>query len=471
MRGVRGGFKDQIKAFREFLLRKKMKKKKEEELLRLRNRKKKKRIDYFDNNLNIDFNLILQDIYKGVRLNYAKVYSDLECIKNDKKNAHLLDIIEEVSEKVELEIMYNEIIIKDDFIVIDDGLVNFDEKVKENTESFISLCNKYINKSDDVNVISHYYNNIFCVYNKHVEERKKYKDYNCDVVDELITDEKQVLDVAGKKVKQLDSNYFTDDVFVPRNFVNDILSTVEIENDNYVNAVFYNKKSINNKNAIKKDEFLIINDNLDEYIMDKLNNEKKNDFDFSEFDIVNQTVSAQILMCEDSVNQLRSQVADINNLFKDKGFVEKIFEFTRNTFNLGKGLIGKYVFKNKLIGRLNNEILINNSLKAIHRVFVPSKQEVPYIVFKSFEKDINDKKDCVAKIIDICDDSLTEIISMKKDFFSKYGDIDDEQVKQFIDKINQCEQQILSRKAQVKKIENEVLKKYRENMQKVKIKK
>lgn len=478
MRGVRGGLKDQIKAFREFLIRRKKKRKKEIQLEKLKRKKeeeKKKNINFdYCEEIEEKLEQIIVDIYEEKKIDYNKVNNDLDIMKKDKKNVSYLDKIEEVKEKVEIEILYEEIIEENNNIKIDVDNSKMDR--------LIYLGEKCINNSNSVKEVKHYYNIFSDMYLSHIEKDK-------DIANKYIVSEERLLLQANSKLKvirteDLIEEIVLEDVIEKKSMSNNIIldddvnkhSVSNIINSNDIEVIedieineLSDEKNLKNDNIL--DENMSLKDNLENYVNEELKDDEKQFFDFSEFDIINQSVKAQILISETKVNQLRNEVNNINDLFTKETFFDKLMAFSSNMFNLGRGLIGKYVFNNRLVGRLNSEVLINNSLKGIHRVFVDDKKEVPYIVFKGFEDEINDKKDCVSKILDICDDSLDEINNLKHDFLNKYGYISSEQVNDFLNKIDMYEKQIRFRKDEVLRIQKQVQLKYKENKQLVKVKK
>jgi len=509
MRGVRGGLKDQIKAFREFLLKRKKKKKKQEQLLKLKKKKadeKKKQIFFdYEEFVSEKLDKIVLDIYNDIELNYAKINNELDIMKKDKNNISLFDKIEEVKEKVEVEVLYEEII-HDNVVLLNSKDIKTEDNKKQKFERFIYLSTKNINKSDDVKEINHYYNRVYNLYDKHVsvqnenqgKKQNKVLEISNDL-DNYIEEDKKLLLLSDNKLKVINKqekklfNKQNDIILEPSN-LEFILDEI-IEVDTYDNN--FDKSSIivdvldddSAKIKIEKTSNHLIDfkDYSEKIINDEISSDKANNSDINheEFSIINQVNIAQIMLSEKMVNKIRTRVVHVNDqidklskqiekiddLFKEKSFIDKIFDFSSNLFNLGRGLLGKYVFSNKLVGRLNNEMLINNSLKGIHRLFVDDKKEVPYVVFKSFEDDINSKKDCIEKIYDICDDSLTEIINLRCDFFKKYGGIDTEEVRNFLKRINECEKQIECRKEEIKRIQKKVQQKYEKNRQLVKVKK
>lgn len=488
MLGTRGGLRDQVRAFRRFLRKKKTLRKQEE--LELKEKKKKeeenKEFYYEDDSIQEQLDTIIENIYKDSNVDYKKINKNLEKI-NNKENMEFYSKIEKVKEKVEFEILYEEIIIdkKQD-------IITNDKKIQK----FLDLGVKNVNDNQNLEQINYYYKKVDNVYNKHKNESINVKnEIKVKNINNLINKEKETLDIITNKVNNIKNSLEIIDINILENnkkdetlnnslvFDNESLKKedtllINIENDNIYTKVGINNDNIKTNDGENKitnytESNEVVNDNLEvkpnEIDVGDLDDVYE-DFDYSEFDKINENLNYQVLYSEYKVNEIRSKFESIKDLFQEKSFIDKIFLFGRDCINLGRGLINRTFFNNSLIKNLHNEILINNSLKGIHRLFCDEKKEVPYIIFKNFESEINSKRDCINKIGDICDDSLNEINNIKNDLMIKYKDLNTPELYEFLSKIDSYKNQIENRKEEVRRINEQINAKYELNKRKVLIK-
>ncbi|MBP3920717.1 MAG: hypothetical protein J6D28_04050 [Bacilli bacterium] len=488
MRGVRGGLKDQVKAFRLFLRRRKKKRIEEQKKIKQKYKKgfeEKKKKEVFISSTEFILNDIEDKLINGKQIDLIKTDNMLGDFKKDKSNVHILDKIEEVKQKVEVEIIFEEIVKpKTKLQVMTSNIDNKKENVQ--IQKFINLSSNIINKANNEVEINHYFNMVNKLYHKHSKEKKIITNTK---LDKYIVLEKDLLFKASEKKQVINSNKsirknYNQNVKKETKSQDDVLNK-KIEESNQpleevVQVVDVNKNIEVLKN--NSEEVLVVEDVLevpenqgvlkkDEVgqITEYINGDEP--FNTEEFEIINQLVVKQIVFNEQEVNKLKGSIKDIKNIFEEKSGFDRFLDFSKNLINLGRGLIGKHIFSNSLVRRLNSEVLINNSLKGIHRAFADEKQEISYIVFESFQKDINDKKDCAIKINDICEDSLDEVKKLKLEFLAKYGNIQNEKVNEFIHKFDCIESDLLKRQEEAKKIEKQAIQQYKKNYQKVKIKK
>lgn len=475
MRGVRGGLRDQVRAFFKFLLKRKKKREKEFEIEKLKSVKSGKKEVSHDLGL---LNEIVELIVNDEIINYELVNKEISRISKKKENIFIQDKIEEVKERVELEVLYEEISSKPDFI-----------KTNE-VKRFISLSSNFINNSNDTKEVNHYSDMVMFVYDNHsknaLEKNKK-----------IVQEEEQLVVLCENKKKELEDNVL---------FIDDFIESYEnVEADNVYEDVSEFESSMENKDEVKFDfvddnvleenleislddnvsvfdDFVDNNDlnssieydansiNSDDKLESEIDEVEQKSFDYSDFEFIKQLNVSQILISETVVNDLNRDVSNIKNLFTDKGFFERFFEFSSNMFSLGRGLINKYIFKDRLVRRINSDIIINNSLKGIHRAFSDDKKEIPYLVFKDFENEINSKRDCAIKIGHICDDSLSEVVNIRNDFFKRYsGSLEVKEVADFLNQLDYIENTLNRRKAEINKIKKRVEQQYKLNYQKIKV--
>lgn len=261
----------------------------------------------------------------------------------------------------------------------------------------------------------------------------------------------------------------TIDIYNLRYDEESLLSSIKLCNS-YLNDIEEVKKNLLRKPKEKKQD-IKVNVESDKKSKEKENKktEKRIEKEISEVMIANKIIldklaneQKNIMKFERSINKLSVKKRKRSIFYYTKNFVSSIMNFGLSLFPLS-------LFRNKFVGGLVSGIMINNSLKSVKRILNP-EVEISYILYSSFEKELNSTQDYLNSINIVCNDSLGQIKAIRDELYLKYGsDLEYSNVlDDYLKDLSNIEMQILNQKTTVINMQQQVSYVKSQNKQKVK---
>lgn len=350
-----------------------------------------------------------------------KVFKEQNEIKISKEEKKLNEFI--VSEKIDINenVIVNET--KEDKVVKDNK--------KDKYVSYVIDTNKYLKETKDV----------FKEIEDDIKGNRKFDNNKYKVED------------IKEKIKKIRSAYYE---FKNSKYI------YEIEND-------FNLKELDKfeiiKNSNSIDEYLkecnIILEKLEEYkkydgVISKpegkkvdtpkkeekkaIKEEKKQDKPklIQEIEFASLLIEKDVLKNQNYINKVE------NNLNKIPIHERKVRRFNifgnllSNTINIGLSLLPYKFIKNKKIGLLISGFMLNNSIRTMRKVLVPTN----VIEYNELSRIVKTELDITHNYERICNDSLYQVSMLKEEFIRYYGYINDIEVKKVYAKLEHLENTI-----------------------------
>lgn len=225
------------------------------------------------------------------------------------------------------------------------------------------------------------------------------------------------------------------------------------------------KKQETTKVEVKQDTVKKEKKKLEE----KKQEDKKIDNEISEVILANKIIVERLAAQEKNIAKFNRSISKMSVKHKKRS----IFYYTKNlissVFNFGLSLFPISLFKNKLVGGLASGIMINNSLRGVRRVLNP-ETEVSYILYSDFEKELNSTIDYLGNISYVCNDSLSQVRSIRETIYLQYGnDIEySDFLNAYLQDLYNIENQILSQQEAIMNLQQQASITKKKNRQKVK---
>lgn len=149
------------------------------------------------------------------------------------------------------------------------------------------------------------------------------------------------------------------------------------------------------------------------------------------------------------IEKVNKEVSKLNKILDNnerRGKSIPVFRtFLANTLRFGVTLLPASLFKNKLLGGLLSQVLLNNKIRSMRNII--KKQEINYIDLDNTLESIKKNSLITDRTITICDDSLYQLVSLKNDFVEEYElFLNNEEVIQTLNKIEVLENTLIKQK-------------------------
>ena len=364
--------------------------------------------------------------------------------KIDKENISVIannDIKKVFKEQNEIKISkeekkLNEFIVSEKIDINENAIVNEtkeDKVVKDNKKdkyvSYVIDTNKYLKETKDV----------FKEIEDDIKGNRKFDNNKYKVED------------IKEKIKKIRSAYYE---FKNSKYI------YEIEND-------FNLKELDKfeiiKNSNSIDEYLkecnIILEKLEEYkkhdevitkdepVKQKSKEEKKRPKEekkeekpklLEEIELASNIIEKDVLKNKNYINKIENSLSKIPTHERKMRRFNIFGNLLSNTINIGISLLPYKFIKNKKIGLLVSGFMLNNSIRTMRRVLVPTN----VIEYNELSRIVKTELDIANNYERICNDSLYQVSMLKEEFIRYYGYINDIEVKKVYAKLENLENTI-----------------------------
>lgn len=177
---------------------------------------------------------------------------------------------------------------------------------------------------------------------------------------------------------------------------------------------------------------------------------------------------------QDNIAKEKKQIDKFNRsmskLSKKRG-KHGIFYYSKNIVSsivgFGLGLFPLALFKNKILGLLTTNIMLNNSLRSVRRILNPEEQ-ISYI---NLDEQLNTAAYQLNEIAFTCEDSLRQIENIRQTLYSNYGNDIEYQIEfqKYLDDLATIEQKILNEQEMVLSMNTQVEVTRKKTRQKIKV--